>query len=138
MVIEEQKETLESAESSLEKKEENIQDVSTVESELEEFAGNTNDINTLDINSKNQQGINALEQKEGSVHNAEDEVKAYADRNTEVPVIENSETHLEAPEDESPKKPQNPNAKWYILQAYAGYEGRVEKTINEKLKSENY
>ena len=96
MVIEEQKDTFESTESSLEKQEENIQEVAAVESRLEE-----ND-----------------------------------DQNAEVPVIENSETQVEAPEDEAAKKPQNPNAKWYILQAYAGYEGRVEQTINEKLKIE--
>ena len=36
-------------------------------------------------------------------------------------------------EPQEPAKPQNPNAKWYILQAYAGYEGKVEQTINEKL-----
>ena len=34
-------------------------------------------------------------------------------------------------------KIKNPNAKWYILQAYAGYEGRVEKTIFEILKIAN-
>ena len=136
MVIEEQKDTLESTESSLEKQEENIQDVTAVESELEEYAENTNDISGIDEKSENQQGINALEQEEGSVYNAEDEVKENADQNAEVPVIENSETQIEAPEDEVSKKPQNPNAKWYILQAYAGYEGRVEQTINEKLKIE--
>ena len=74
-----------------------------------------------------------MEQEEGSVYNDEDEVKDNADRNVDVSVIENSETQVEAPEDEAPK---NPNAKWYILQAYAGYEGRVEQTINEKLKIE--
>ncbi len=136
MVIEEQKDTLESTESSLEKQEENIQDVTAVESELEEFSENINDINKLEENSENQQGISALEQEEGSVYNAEDEIKENADQNAEVPVIENSETQIDAPEDEAPKKPQNPNAKWYILQAYAGYEGRVEQTINEKLKIE--
>ena len=136
MVIEEQKDTLESTESSLEKQEENIQDVTAVESGLEEYAENTNDISKLEEKSANQQGINALEQEEGSVYNAEDEVKENADQNAEVPVIENSETQVEAPEDEASKKPQNPNAKWYILQAYAGYEGRVEQTINEKLKIE--
>ena len=136
MVIEEQKDTLESTESSLEKQEENIQDVTAVESELEEYAENTNDISGIDEKSENQQGINALEQEEGSVYNAEDEVKENADQNAEVPVIENLETQLEEPEDEASKKPQNPNAKWYILQAYAGYEGRVEQTINEKLKIE--
>jgi len=136
MVIEEQKDTLESTESSLENQEENIEDVTVVESELEENTVNTNDISVIELTPENQQDISALEQEEGSIYNSEDEVKANADRITEVPVIENSETHLEAPEDESPKKPQNPNAKWYILQAYAGYEGRVEQTINEKLKIE--
>ena len=136
MVIEEQKDTLESTESSIEKQEENIQDVTDVESGLEEYAENTNDISGIDEKSENQQGINALVQEEGSVYNAEDEVKENADQSAEVPVIENLETQLEEPEDEASKKPQNPNAKWYILQAYAGYEGRVEQTINEKLKIE--
>ena len=136
MVIEEQKDTLESTESSLEKKEENIQDVTADESESEEYAENYNDNSNLDGNSENKQDINLLEQEEGSAHNAEDEVKENADKIAEVPVIENSETQVEAPEDDVPKKPENPNAKWYILQAYAGYEGRVEQTINEKLKIE--
>lgn len=136
MVIEEQKDTLESTESSLEKQVENIQDVTADESGLEEYAENTNNISELEEKSKNQQDINSLDQEEGSVYNAEDEIKENADQNAEVPVIENSETQVEAPEDEASKKPQNPNAKWYILQAYAGYEGRVEQTINEKLKIE--
>ena len=136
MVIEEQKDTLESTESSLEKQEENIQDATAVESELEEYAENTNDISEIEENSKNQQGISALEQEEDSVYNSEDEIKENADQNAEVPVIENPDTQVDAPENEAPNKPQNPNAKWYILQAYAGYEGRVEQTINEKLKIE--
>ena len=136
MVIEEQKDTLESTESSLEKQEENIQDVTAVESELEEYAKNTNDIIDKEENIENQQGISALEQEEGSIYNAEDEIKENADQNAEVHVIENSDTQVDAPENETPKKQQNPNAKWYILQAYAGYEGRVEQTINEKLKIE--
>ena len=136
MVIEEQKDTLESTESSLEKQEENIQDVTAVESGLEEDTEKTNDISVLEEKSENQLGINALEQEEGSFYNAEDEVKENAGQDAEVPVIENSETQVEALEDEASKKPQNPNAKWYILQAYAGYEGRVEQTINEKLKIE--
>ncbi len=131
MVIEEQKDTLESTESSLEKQEENIQDVTADESGSEEYAENSNDISELEGNSENRQGINALEQEKDSVYNAEDGVKENADQNAEVPVIENSETQVDAPE-----KQQNPNAKWYILQAYAGYEGRVEQTINEKLKIE--
>ena len=138
MVIEEQKDTLKSTESSLEKQEENIQEVTAEESRLEEDDENINDndINDLEEKSKNQQGINALDGVEGSEYNSKEEVKENAEQNAEVPVIENSETQVEAPEDEASKKPQNPNAKWYILQAYAGYEGRVEKTINEKLKIE--
>ena len=136
MVIEEQKDTLESTESSLEKQEENIQEVTAVESELEEYAENTNDISGIEENSENQQGIGALEQEEGSVYNTEDEIKENSDQNAEVPVIENSDTQVDEPENEAPNKPQNPNAKWYILQAYSGYEGRVEQTINEKLKIE--
>ena len=136
MVIEEQKDTLESTESSLEKQEENIQDVTADESGLEEYAENSNNSNDLNEKSENLQGDNTLEQEEESEYNAEDEVKDNADQNAEVTVIENSETQVEESEDDQPKKPQNPNAKWYILQAYAGYEGRVEQTINEKLKIE--
>ena len=134
MVIEEQKDTLEPKESSLEDQEENIQDVTAVESKLGEYSKNSNDINELEEKSENQQDINSLDSVEVSVYNSKEEVKENAEQNAEVPVIENSEIKLEAPEDEVPKKPQNQNAKWYILQAYAGYEGRVEQTINEKLK----
>ena len=136
MVIVEQKDTLESTESSLEKQEGNIQDVTADESGLEEYAENSNNSNDLNEKSENLQGDNTLEQEEVSEYNAEDEVKDNADQSAEVTVTEDSETHVEEPEDDEPKKPQNPNAKWYILQAYAGYEGSVEKTINEKLKIE--
>jgi len=136
VVIEEQKDTLESTESSLEKQDENIEDVAAVESELEESSENTNNISRIDEGSENQQGISVLEQEEISVYNTEDDIKENSDQNVEVPVIENSDTQVDAPENEVPNKPQNPNSKWYILQAYAGYEGRVEQTINEKLKIE--
>jgi len=138
MVIEEQKDKIESTESSLEKQEDNIQEVTAVKSRLEENDENINDndINELEEISENQQGINSLDSVEVSAYNSKEEVKENAEQNAEVPVIENSEIKLEVPEDEVPKKPQNKNAKWYILQAYAGYEGRVEQTINEKLKIE--
>ena len=136
MVIEEQKDTLESTESSLEKQEENIQEITAAETGLEEYAENADDINALEENSENQQGVNALRQEESSGDNAEDEVQKNGDQIAEVPVLENAETEVESSEDVEPQKPQNPNAKWYILQAYAGYEGRVEQTIKEKLKIE--
>ena len=136
MVIEEKKDTLESTESSLEKQEENIEDVTAAESELEEYAENTNDNSKIEANSENQEGVNVLGQEESSGDNIEVEVQENGDQNAEVPVIENAETEVESSEDVEPQKPQNPNAKWYILQAYAGYEGRVEQTIKEKLKIE--
>jgi len=49
-----------------------------------------------------------------------------------APVAE--EDQVTEAEKESPAKQGNPKAKWYILQAYAGYEMRVERTIREKLK----
>ena len=54
-----------------------------------------------------------------------------------VETVENSmdtENKTEETELQEPVKPQNPNVKWYILQAYSGYEGRVEQTIREKLR----
>ena len=54
-----------------------------------------------------------------------------------VETVENlmeTENQTEEIESEVVEKPQNPNAKWYILQAYSGYEGRVEQTIREKLR----
>jgi len=54
-----------------------------------------------------------------------------------VETVESSvetENQTEETEIQEPVKPQNPNVKWYILQAYSGYEGRVEQTIREKLR----
>ena len=129
MVMEEQKDNLELTESSLDKQEENIQEINSAEAQLEENAENVDEVNALEQNAKNQDDINALDQEENSVESEEDELKENADQNAKNTIIEKEETELEAP-----KKPQNPNAKWYILQAYSGYEGRVEQTINEKLK----
>ena len=128
-VMEEQKDTLESTESSLEKQEENIQEINVAEGGLEENSENVDEVNALEENHEKQQGINALEQEEESDESVEDELKENATQNAETPVKGDEETEIEAP-----RKPQNPNAKWYILQAYSGYEGRVEQTINEKLK----
>ena len=154
MVMEEQKDNLELTESSLDKQEENIQEINSAEAQLEENADldkqeeniqeinsaeaqleenaeNVDEVNALEQNAKNQDDINALDQEENSVESEEDELKENANQNAKNTIIEKEETELEAP-----KKPQNPNAKWYILQAYSGYESRVEQTINEKLKIE--
>ena len=129
--MEEQKDNLELTESSLDKQEGNIQEINSAEARLEENAKNVDEVNALEENAKNQDDINALDEQEYLGENEEDELKKNADQNAKDTIIEKEETELEIP-----KKPQNPNAKWYILQAYAGYEGRVEQTINEKLKIE--
>ena len=131
MVMEEQKDNLELTESSLDKQEGNIQEINSAEARLEENAENVDEVNALEENAKNQDDINALDKQEYLGENEEDKLKKNADQNAKDTIIEKEETELE-----TPKKPQNPNAKWYILQAYAGYEGRVEQTINEKLKIE--
>ena len=129
--MEEQKDNLELTESSLDKQEGNIQEINSAEARLEENAENVDEVNALEENAKNQDDINALDKQEYLGENEEDKLKKNADQNAKDTIIEKEETELE-----TPKKPQNPNAKWYILQAYAGYEGRVEQTINEKLKIE--
>ena len=131
MVMEEQKDNLELTESSLDKQEGNIKEINSAEAKFEENTENVDEVNALEGNAENQNDINALDQQEYSVESEEDELKENADQNSNNTILEKEETELEAP-----KKPQNPNAKWYILQAYAGYEGRVEQTINEKLKIE--
>ena len=131
MVIEEQKDNLELTESSLDKQEPNIQEINSAEAQLEENVENVDEVNVLDENAKIQDDINALDQQGFTRDSGEEELKENAVQNAKDTIIEKEETELE-----EPKKPQNPNAKWYILQAYAGYEGRVEQTINEKLKIE--
>ena len=125
------KNNLELTESSLEKQEGNIQEINSAETQLEENSEKVDEANALEDNTKKMDDINTLDQQEYSVESEQDELKENSDQNVKNTIIEKEETELEAP-----KKPQNPNAKWYILQAYAGYEGRVEQTINEKLKIE--
>ncbi len=125
--MEEQKDKLESIEADLEKQDEIIQQTTSSQDDLDESSKKTDEFKALEENPENQQGKNVLKQKEDLGESKEDEIGKKSDLNG----TENEEKNLEVP-----KKPQNPNAKWYILQAYAGYEGRVEKTINEKLKIE--
>ena len=136
IVMEEQKETLESIESSLDKQEEKVQEINVPETVLEETSENADGINSLTETTLNKQDMNLMQREEREEEKIEDELKDNSDQNLENPNLENLESGIVEAEDESPKKLQNPNAKWYILQAYAGYEGRVEQTINEKLKIE--
>ena len=109
MVLEEQKETAETQDSTLGEQQNDAQEVSTDETEA--------------------QG-NAPEDCTDKTEAQEIEAGPVADHAAET--TEEAED-IEA---QIPEKPKNPNAKWYILQAYSGYEGRVEQTIQEKLKIE--
>ncbi|MEC9011958.1 MAG: transcription termination/antitermination protein NusG [SAR324 cluster bacterium] len=109
MVLEEQKETAETQDSTLGEQQNDAQEVSTDETEA--------------------QG-NAPEDCADKTEAQEIEAGPVADHAAET--TEEAED-IEA---QIPEKPKNPNAKWYILQAYSGYEGRVEQTIQEKLKIE--
>ena len=61
------------------------------------------------------------------------ELESISEEGQEPEAENSTEEQIEA-ETPAPIKPRNPNAKWYILQAYTGYETRVEQTIREKLK----
>ena len=61
------------------------------------------------------------------------ELESISEEGQEPEAENTTEEQIEA-ETPAPRKPRNPNAKWYILQAYTGYETRVEQTIREKLK----
>ena len=73
MVIEEQKDTLESTESSLEKQEENIQDVTSDESGLEEFT-EKNNINELEEDSDDSDDELITIQHEGVEYDIQDDI----------------------------------------------------------------
>ncbi len=114
MVLEEQKETIETSGSSLRKQQDELQVLNTTKAET------TNVVPELD---------------------SSENIEAESDEQVleaELTSINTSEIgeHAEDNEKQIPEKPKNPNAKWYILQAYSGYEGRVEQTIQEKLKIE--
>ena len=100
---------------------------------------------TQEINSDDQED-NLLEETDVDLEvqeNAPQISDAYLGEQEDVattemvePVENSMETEHQTEETESQltEKPQNPNVKWYILQAYSGYEGRVEQTIREKLR----
>ena len=153
MVLEEQEETAVAQEATLESPEGNLTEVTGADVEtLEKLPVNTdveigalqNDQETekvatvenpaewveestlVEQEEKATEGTNAIAKEQDDFQKAE---KVTAEEN---PV--NTKNLSEETEPQEPAKPQNPNAKWYILQAYAGYEGKVEQTINEKLR----
>ena len=114
MIFEEQEKNSETQEIILGDPEGNLLEESNLDPEVQE---NAPKINEADPREHDNTG------ETEKVENVESSVE------TENQIEETEETESQVAE-----KPQNPNAKWYILQAYSGYEGRVEQTIREKLR----
>ena len=107
MVLEEQKEIEETQESTLGEIQSDAPEISTDDTEAQSDAP---DVNAIDA--------------EVQSDVPETETDPTSDNTTETA------EQAEGLEAQIPEKPINPNAKWYILQAYSGYEGRVEQTFN--------
>ena len=113
MVLEEHKEIAETQDSTLGEQQSDAPEVSTDDTEAQSDAPEVSAVDT-----------------EVQSDAPEDEADPTSDKKKEAAEQD------EGIEVQVPEKSINPNAKWYILQAYSGYEGRVEQTINEKLKIE--
>ena len=111
MIFEEQEKNSETQEIILDDPEGNLPEESNLDPEVQE---NAPEINEADPGEHDNTG------ETEKVENIESSV--------------GTENQTEETESQVAEKPQNPNAKWYILQAYSGYEGRVEQTIREKLR----
>jgi len=139
MIFEEQEKNSETQEIILGDPEGNLPEESNLDPEVQE---NAPEINEADLE---------VQENAPEINEADPEVQENApeinkadpgehDNTRETEKVENIESSVETEnqteetELQEPVKPQNPNAKWYILQAYSGYEGRVEQTIREKLR----
>ncbi len=139
MIFEEQEKNSETQEIILGDPEGNLPEESNLDPEVQE---NAPEINEADPE---------VQENAPEINEADPEVQENApeinkadpgehDNTGETEKVENIESSVETEnqteetELQEPVKPQNPNAKWYILQAYSGYEGRVEQTIREKLR----
>ena len=162
MVLEEQKETAETQDSTLGEQQNDAPEVSADETEAQgnasevsadetEAQGNIPEVSADETEAQgNASEVSADEtEAQGNIPEvSSDETEAQGNipevsaDETEAQEIEaglaadNTAEEAEDIEAQIPEKPKNPNAKWYILQAYSGYEGRVEQTIQEKLKIE--
>ena len=139
MIFEEQEKNSETQEIILGDPEGNLPEESNLDPEVQE---NAPEINEADLE---------VQENAPEINEADPEVQENApeineadpgehDNTRETEKVENIESSVETEnqteetELQEPVKSQNPNAKWYILQAYSGYEGRVEQTIREKLR----
>ena len=125
MIFEEQEKNSETQEIILGDPDGNLPEESNLDPEVQENAPGINEVDP-EVQ-ENAPGIN--EADPGEYDNTDETEKV---ENIESSV--ETENQTEETELQELVKPQNPNVKWYILQAYSGYEGRVEQTIREKLR----
>ena len=139
MIFEEQEKNSETQEIILGDPEGNLPEESNLDTEVQENAPEINDADP-EVQ-ENAPGINEadpeVQENAPGINEADPGEHDNTGETEKVENIESSvetENKTEETELQEPVKPQNPNAKWYILQAYSGYEGRVEQTIREKLR----
>jgi transcriptional antiterminator NusG len=139
MIFEEQEKNSETQEIILGDPEGNLPEESNLDPEVQE---NAPGINEADPEvQENAPGINEadpeVQENAPEINEADPGEHDNTGETEKVENIESSvetENKTEETELQEPVKHQNPNVKWYILQAYSGYEGRVEQTIREKLR----
>ena len=125
MIFEEQEKISETQEIILGDPDGNLPEESNLDPEVQENAPEINEVGP-----EVQENVPEINEADPGDHdNTGETVKV---ENIESSV--ETENQTEETELQEPVKPQNPNVKWYILQAYSGYEGRVEQTIREKLR----
>ncbi len=125
MIFEEQEKNSETQEIILGDPEGNLPEESNLDPEVQENAPGINEADP------------EVQENAPGINEADPLVQEDAATTEMVETVENSmetENQTEETESQVAEKPQNPNVKWYILQAYSGYEGRVEQTIREKLR----
>ena len=139
MIFEEQEKNSETQEIILGDPEGNLPEESNLDPEVQENAPEINEVdpevqeNAPEINEANPE----VQENAPEINKADPGEHDNTGETEKVENIESSvgtENQTEETESQVAEKPQNPNAKWYILQAYSGYEGRVEQTIREKLR----
>ena len=139
MIFEEQEKNSETQGIILGDPEGNLPEESNLDSEVQENAPGINEVNP-EVQENAPEIIEAdseLQENAPGINEVDPGEQEDVATTEMVETVENSmETENQTGETElqEPGKPQNPNVKWYILQAYSGYEGRVEQTIREKLR----
>jgi len=125
MIFEEQEKNSETQEIILGDPEGNLPEESNLDPEVQENAPEINEVGP-----EVQENVPEINEADPGEHDNTGETEKVENIESSV----KTENQTEETELQEPVKPQNTNVKWYILQAYSGYESRVEQTIREKLR----